>query len=665
MSQPRPVTAEDLYGFSYVSDPQLSPDGARVAYVQAHIDRESNEYRTAVYVMPSDGSSQPTRYTYGPKKDNSPRWSGDGRSLLFLSDRDGKPQVYVMPSDGGEARKVTSVENGAGEPAWSLDGSQIAFTSTTGIKSDEEVKDISVYHYTEASFKHDGEGIKRGRRHLFVQGLDDSEATQLTHGEDDYSSPTWSPDGSRIAVVSNQAEDRPFAWVSDIYLVPVGGGQPVRLTTGEGPAGSPAFSPDGSRVAYIGHRNPPETGVATFDQVWTAPIEGGEHTLLTEGWDRSVNGGSSDVNSDSRFGGGDLGPAWSPDGSRVLFVSSHNGSSHVCSVSAGGGDVEVLTPDGRVVDGLSIIGNHVAYVAAEMLNPGDVYACSLDGSGETRLTHVNAEHLGGLALSRPEEVSIPSTEGTTVQGWVIRPSGYTEDERYPLVLEVHGGPHTLYGHAYFHEFQVLAARGYGVLFTNPRGSNGYGQEFAACIAKAWGERDYQDILAAADWAESQPWVEAGRVGIMGGSYGGYMTTWAVGHTERFRVAVAERSLTNWSSFYGTSDIGPMFSEWQVGGTPWDNAEGYARMSPITYVGNIRTPVLVIHSEEDHRCPVEQGEQLFVSLKRLGCETEFLRFPQESHDLSRTGKPARRLERLQRITGWLERHMPPKSGGGTS
>jgi dipeptidyl aminopeptidase/acylaminoacyl peptidase len=607
-----------------------------------------------VYVVPSDGSAPPRRYTYGPKKDNHPRWSADGSQLLFVSDRDGKPQVYVMPADGGEARRVTSLENGVGFPAWSPDGRQVAFISTTGIRVDEDIKDIVSYHYTEAYFKDDGEGIKRGRNHVFVQDLDGGDAVQLTDGPDDYRDPVWSPDGSRIAVLCQRADRRAFEWATDIYVLPASGGEARVLTPGDGPSYSPSFSPDGATLAYLGHRNPPETGGSTVVGVWAVPVEGGEPVLLTEGWDRSAS--HDDVNSDARWGTNEHRPVWSADGSRLLFLATDHGATHVYAVPAAGDEVRAVTGGKRAVYAFSAGRDKLAYLAAELLNPGDLYASALDGSGEVRLTHANEEFLSGFALSEPEEVRFTSTEGAEIQGWVMKPAGYTEGERYPLIIEVHGGPHTAYGYAFFHEFQVLAGRGYGVLYTNPRGSTGYGQEFAVCIVKNWGERDYQDVLAAADWAASQPWVDPDRLGMTGGSYGGFMTNWVVGHTDRFKAAVTRRCVSNWVSFYGTSDIGPRFSEWMVGGTPWDNPEGYARMSPITYVSAMRTPLLVIHSEEDHRCAVEQSEQLFVALKRLGCETEFVRYPQESHSLSRVGKPARRVENLQRVAAWFERYI---------
>jgi dipeptidyl aminopeptidase/acylaminoacyl peptidase len=647
------MTAEDLYGFRWVSEPQLSPDGERVAYVQTHIDAESDEYRSAVYVARADGGGEPERWTYGPKRDWSPRWSPDGSLLLFLSDRDGMAQAYAMPSTGGEARALTAAPNPVGQAVWSPDGGRIAYVSVVGADLSEEHGDVLGYHYTEAHFKDDGEGIKRGRRQLFTQALDGGAAVQLTEGEYDYGSPTWSPDGSSLAVVSDRSANRPFTGWSDIYLVSAEGGEPRRLTCGEGPAHSPAFSPDGATLAYLGHTDPPGTGRSTNLGVWTVPVVGGDATCLTAGFDQTAD---NDVNSDSRWGPKDLRPVWVEDGSRLLFVASDRGAAPLYEVDAEGGETRAIGSGRPVVDAFSVAGDRVVCLRAEQLNPGDLYASALDGSGETRLARVNEEFLSGFELSTPEEVSIPSTEGVELHGWIMKPSRFVDGERYPLIIEVHGGPHTSYGYAFFHEFQVLAARGFGVLYTNPRGSTGYGQAHAACIVKEWGVRDYQDVMAAADWAETLPWVDPRRMGITGGSYGGFMTNWAVGHTDRFRAGVTARSVSNFSSFYGTSDIGPSFAEWHVGGTPWDNPEGYARSSPITYIREMRTPLLIIHQEGDHRCAVDQAEQLFVGLKRLGCEAEFLRFPGESHDLSRSGKPKRRVERLNRITEWFERHM---------
>lgn len=647
------MSPDDLYGFRWVSDVQLSPDGSRTAYVLTEIDRESDEYRSAVYVAATDGSEQPRRYTYGPKKDNSPRWSPDGRYLLFLSDRDETTQVYVMPSDGGEARKLTELENGVSCPVWSPDSHQVAFISTTGVKAKEEVKDIVAYHFTEAHMKDDGSGIKRGRDHLFVQPLESGEAVQLTHGDDDYSDPAWSPDGTLLAAVSSQLPDREFVGVSDIYLIPAVGGEPRRLTPQRGPSYQPVFSPDGTQVVYVGHQNPPETGLNTQDALWRVSLGGDEPEPLTEGWDYSLG---NSVNSDMRWGSYNTAPVW-PSGDHIYFVADDRGAAHVYRVSASGGQPEPVLTGNRSIDSISAAGNRLAFIAGEPLNPGDVYSATLDGADEARLTRVNELYLSRFELSEPEEISLRSADGTELQGWVMKPAGFEEGGKYPLIVEVHGGPATQYGYTFFHEFQVLAARGYGVIYINPRGSLGYGQQFVACISKGWGELDYADVTAAADYAESLPWVDTARMGITGGSYGGYMTNWVVGHTDRFKAAVTQRSVTNFASFYGTSDIGPVFSEWQVGGTPWDNPDGYARMSPITYLPQMHTPLLVIHSEQDHRCPIEQAEQLFVGLKRLGVETELVRFPQESHGLSRAGKPKRRVERLERITGWFQRHMP--------
>ncbi len=662
MSEPKAMSPEDIYRFRWASDPRISPDGSRVAFVVSWIDREADEYRSAIYLAPSDGSAEARRLTYGPKQDTHPRWSPDGTSLLFLSERDGKAQVHVLPLDGGEAWKLTRAENGTRDAVWSPDGRRIAFVSTTGIRADEEPKDVVAYYFTEAEMKHDGAGIKRGRDHVFVQALDSEEAVQVTSGDDDYGSPRWSPDGSTLAVVSGQDEMRPFTSVSDVYLVPADGGEARRLTPGRYPFHSAEFSPDGRSIAFLGHLNPPDTGLSSLTRLWLVPIEGGEPECLTPEWDRSIG---NSVLSDSRWGEGETGPAWSADGSRVLFIASDRGASNVYSLELASGGVSQVTTGPRMVDGFTLAGDRVAYVAADLLDPGDVYVSALDGSGEVRLTRLNEELLSEYELSRPEEVSISSTEGTEVQGWLLRPRGFREGERYPLVIEVHGGPHSLYGHSFFHEFQVLAATGYGVLFTNPRGSAGYGQRFQACIARGWGERDFQDVMAVADWAAALPWVDPERMGITGGSYGGFLTNWVVGHTDRFRAAATQRCVSNFASFYGTSDIGPIFSEWQVGGTPWDNPEGYRRASPITYVENIRTPLLILHSEQDHRCPVEQAEQLFVALKRLGREAEFVRFPQESHGLSRGGKPARRVERLRRLVGWFERHVPPNCAGNAA
>lgn len=289
----------------------------------------------------------------------------------------------------------------------------------------------------------------------------------------------------------------------------------------------------------------------------------------------------------------------------------------------------------------------------DSLNLANVYV--RDRNGERKITSFNDDVLSKLVLSAPEKFVFKASDGVDVEGWVMKPRAH-RGERVPAVIEIHGGPRTAYGHCFMFEFQLLAANGFAVAFTNPRGSTAYGEKFAATIPKNYGDRDYKDIMEALEYLIKARVVDGTRLGVAGGSYGGFMTNWIVGHTNRFKAAVTERSISNWYSFFGSSDIGYFFAEEEVGGMPWENVQHYVENSPITYVRNVRLPVLIIHSEEDYRCPIEQGEQFFVALKKLRKEASLLRFPEENHELSRSGKPEHRIERLNQINNWFKKHL---------
>jgi dipeptidyl aminopeptidase/acylaminoacyl peptidase len=303
-----------------------------------------------------------------------------------------------------------------------------------------------------------------------------------------------------------------------------------------------------------------------------------------------------------------------------------------------------VTPDGR----------RAALVMADPVNPGEVYALDLEGdrAGTPRcLTDLNADLFAEVQVLEPERLRIKSSDDITVEGWVLKPPGFSKERKHPLILQIHGGPHAQYGSVLFHEFQVLAGLGYVVLYMNPRGSQGYGEDFARAINEAWGDRDYMDLMEAVDAILEEGYIDEKRMGVAGGSYGGYMTNWIVGHTDRFAAAVTMRSVVNMESFFGSSDFGFEMRN-ELGGAPWQRRELYRKLSPITYVENIKTPLLIIHSEQDHRCPIEQAEQLYAALRALKREVLFIRYPEEGHGLSRGGKPEHRVDRLQRIIEWF-------------
>ncbi|MFW6075842.1 MAG: S9 family peptidase, partial [Chloroflexota bacterium] len=416
----------------------------------------------------------------------------------------------------------------------------------------------------------------------------------------------------------------------------------------------PQWSPDGSLVSAVGHWEA-QAGGAPDSSIWTVSSSGGEAVNVTPDFERST----ADAAMSDMFQGSSTSYVWAPDGSAIYFLASDSGATEIFRVDLEGHEVTKLTAAGDRISGVSIdrSGRTLAYVSANATNPGDLFQMPVDdATSTTRLTKVNWDFLNEIALSEPEEFWVDSEDGAPIQGWVMRPLGFDPAVKYPMILQIHGGPHGMYANAFMHEFQLMAARGYVVVYSNPRGSAGYGESFTRSTHQNWGEADLPDLMAVVDHVVKQGYVDENRLGVTGGSYGGYMTLWTIGHSDRFKAAVTQRCVSNLYSFYGTSDIGWNFGEYNFGGTPWEQRDHFMKYSPITYVADMKTPLLIIHSERDFRCPIEQGEQVFISLKRLGRDVEFVRFPDETHNLSRSGKPKHRIERLGHIIGWFDRYL---------
>ena len=661
------MTAEDLYDFQFLADAQISPDGSRVAYVVRTVDRDNNTYRSAIWLVPFDGGAPATKLTAGTGQDAQPRWSPDGRSLAFVSDRNApkddakkrRPKnVFVLSLTGGEARQLTTGDDDCGDLTWSPDGKTIAFTRKDAKAKDAD-DDGGIRVWDRLRYKTDEGFLLDGRRkHVWIVDVASGGARRLTDGDWDDLQPSWSEDGTMIAFVSNRTDGRETNTVADIHVVTIDGAV-WRVTDGVGSYGNPRFSPDGSTIACYGvakavGSSSKNVKVFLFKR-GTAKGGAGLIGELTRGWDRTVG---STVMSDMRAQVQTLPPTWTADGSRIVFVGSDQGTANVYSVPVSGeGAVKAETMGPHQIVSLSLADDAKRYAAmyGTATDPGDVVAGVLGGEMRT-LTDLNRSLFAGRHIATPERVEFTGADGWKIEGWLIKPRGFDASKKWQLVLEVHGGPHGAYGHGFFHEFQLLAGRGYAVLYTNPRGSHAYGEAFSEACVGDWGGKDYEDLMAGVDHALTWGWVDPKRLYVTGGSYGGFMTNWIIGHTDRFRAAATQRSISNNVSAYGVSDIGWHFWQHEMGdASPWKDPAKLIERSPLTYAPKVKTPLLILHAERDLRCPIEQAEQFFTALRLHNVETQFVRFPEDNHDLTRGGKPRNRVEHAKRIADWFDAH----------
>ncbi len=671
MSAKRPIAVDDLLRLIDVEDPQLSPDGRWVAYVQRSIDRLENRYKTAIFVVSTKGgeSFQLTRSTM----DTQPRWSPDGTLLAFTSARSGKPQVYLMRLGlpGGEAYALTSMPNGAHSPVWSPDGKQIAFLSP--LDADERARetagqaDAAPVDKLEAQQRKERAAQAEARRYdpmivhripfrdgygktyldgrfqqIYVVAAAGGTPTRLTDLDAHYSPPVWSPDGAALITFrpSDPYADEPSR-LDRLYRIQIADRSEQVLSEDETADRSPAISPDGQHIATI--RVPHRLQYTRVPLLARLDADGTAHDLTTT-FDRTA-----------------ADPAWSPDGQFIYFRAHSEGNTELYRVPSAGSPIEkvIAAPSGTFIE---VPGYHVgksggiAYLASTPDVPTEVFYLAPGADAPVQLTQANQALLDEVMVQPTQEIRYASYDGSSVQGWYIPPVNQQAGSPPPLIVHIHGGPRIMANPAskMWHEWQLYAARGYAVFFCNAHSSDGYGQEFQRL---AYGDPDFPDHMTGVDALIERGLADADRLLVTGGSYGGYMTAWVVGHTERFKAAIAERGVYNLFSQYGTTDF-PVPTEHEFDAKPWEVPMQVWERSPLAHAHKITTPLMILHSENDYRCLISEAEQLFSYVRLAGkTPVQMVRFPREGHPLSRNGEPEHRVQRLNLMLEWFATYCP--------
>ena len=660
----RLLEAADICRLNVITSVALSPDETKVAYTVENVSDDNRKYYSRLFVAEIAGG-EGRQYTFGDNSDHSPVWSPDGSQIAFVSSRNKKSGIYIIPFAGGAEKKIIEEEGSFSGLNWTPDGKELVYAfrynDSHDITDEKEKKEPPVYrHITRLFYRLDGLGyVPKDRYHIWKVDIATGKAGQLTKGKHDEALPNVSPDGKWIVFVSNRSANPDlYNMLDDLFIMPINGGREKKIKTPRGPKTAPLFSPDSKTIAYIGHDNPDDGWGVTNAHIWTVGISGrpAAKDLLTKfdrhAYDTTIGDIGEGLHSGSMF--------WAPDGKKIYFSSSDLGSTHVFYVSHRGGLPTRVTHRNCHVRGFAMNGKGktIAAVISDLNTITDLQIMPPVFQGDKKaktLAAPNKELLAKINWPRTKEVWFKGHDGMDLQGWLVTPPGFSSTKKYPAILEIHGGPRAQYGFTFFHEMLLLATKGYVVFYTNPRGGTGRGETFADAITGCWGEIDYLDCMAAADYLEKLPYVNRRKMGVTGGSYGGFMTNWIVGHTNRFRAAVTQRSVVNLESFFGSSDLGYDLKN-EFKGVPWKDRETYLKYSPLTYAPNVKTPLLIIHSENDLRCNIEQAEELFATLMVLKKKVEFVRFPGEPHGLSRHGRPDRRIARLNWILKWFDKYL---------
>ncbi|MCZ6635811.1 MAG: S9 family peptidase [bacterium] len=631
------ITPEHIHDFVEVSSPTLLSDGSRLAFVKTWIDREAQTSRSQIMAL-SLPDGDPVPFTQG-NQDTAPHFSPDESTLAFLRPDDNKQkQVWLLSTSGGEARQLTHLPGGVNDFSWSPDSTHLALVSPIDPNRPPDDQGPQTQVVRRIRYRHDEDGWKGDAfSHLFIASVQTGDTTQLTDGEGDDLLPAWSPDSTHLAFVTDRLENRDFVRNTEVRVIPMQGGNERIWSEGLCRIGALAWSPDGTCLAAIGAHDP---DVWDSRQSWLYRLEPDQAPKhLTDGT-------YTVVLPDLR---------WTSD-NRIVFIADKAGESYLCEIPPDG-DLTPILGGNTVFSTLTLDANtHQAVtVALSPQSPGDLVLIDLSSQSQKQLTDYNRSLLDQHPPASFEKFSF-ARAGQDIQCRVFLPHDFDHTKQYPLILDIHGGPNGRFSDSFDITHQILTGAGYIVLAVNPRGSSSYGPDFLKAVLRDWGGEDFQDLMSAVDELCKRPYIDPNRLGVHGYSYGGFMSSWIVGHDHRFNAAVIGAPCINLHSMYGTSDIGVSFGENQWGGSSIDNPNVLLERSPLTYASHVQTPVLLMHGETDYRCPIEQSEQFFVALKRQNKPVTFVRFPHSSHGFRKSGHPKLREEYYRRLLDWFAQYV---------